>query len=328
VSVVVSAPGKLMVSGEYVVLDGVPALVSATSARLWAHGSPPRSDGSGEAEARSGDPPGLPPEALLALRYAEAELGPVAMTIALDASALRRGSHKLGLGSSSAASAATAGLALAFHGLDPAEERSRVFDLALRGHRAIAPQGSGADVAAASLGGLVDYRADAPEAATSRPWPSGIATRVVWTGVPARTSELLGPVRSMAEEDPAAYAEATAPLVEAAGALREAVLAGDGAAAGMAARAHGRAMGLLGGRAGARILTPSLARVAALAEAAGGGAKPSGAGGGDVAIAFFDEEERAEEFGRACDQAGLDLLPIRLGGAGVRREAGDAPQGR
>jgi phosphomevalonate kinase len=68
-------------------------------------------------------------------------------------------------------------------------------------------------------------------------------------------------------------------------------------------------------------MTPSLARVAALAEAHGGGAKPSGAGGGDVALAFFDDEDRAEAFRGACRLERLALVPLAIGVEGVRVEA-------
>jgi phosphomevalonate kinase len=68
-------------------------------------------------------------------------------------------------------------------------------------------------------------------------------------------------------------------------------------------------------------MTPSLARVAALAEAHGGGAKPSGAGGGDVALAFFADEDRAEAFRGACRLEGLTLVPLAMGVEGVRLDA-------
>src|SRR5690606_39244631 len=96
----ISAPGKLMISGEYVVLDGVDALVAAVDARVMARLSPPGSDGSPEEAPGSPRGGGLPPEAVLARRYAEHELGAVPMGLTIDTSALRSGDRKLGLGSS------------------------------------------------------------------------------------------------------------------------------------------------------------------------------------------------------------------------------------
>ncbi len=312
-----TAPGKLMIAGEYVVLDGAESLVTAVGARVIATASRRGSDRSPGSSPVSPGVSGLPPEAVLARSYAEAELGAAPMELTIDTSALRHGDKKLGLGSSAAASAASAAAVLAWHGGDPAAERRRVLGWALAGHRAVAPQGSGADVAASTLGGLVRFRRDAVEEASTLEWPAAVRVVVVWTGEPARTSDLVAKVRALADGDRARYEEASAPLARAAEALVAAMIEGDARGAMRAAREHGRAMGRLGDAAGAGILTPSLARVAALAEAHGGGAKPSGAGGGDVALAFFDDEARAEAFREACRLEGLTLVPLELGAKGV-----------
>ena len=316
-----SAPGKLMIAGEYVVLDGAESLVAAVGARVIALASPLGSDGSPGSSPVSPGGAGLPPEAVLARSYAEAELGAAPMELTIDTSALRHGDKKLGLGSSAAASAASAAAVLAWHGGDPAAERRRVLGWALAGHRAVAPQGSGADVAASTLGGLVRFRRDAVEEASTIAWPSTLHVVVVWTGEPARTSDLVAKVRALADADRPRYEQATAPLARAAEALLAAMIEGDAHGAVRAAGEHGRAMAGLGHAAGAPIMTPSLARVAALAEAHGGGAKPSGAGGGDVALAFFDDEDRAEAFRGACRAEGLALVPLAIGVAGVRVDA-------
>lgn len=316
-----TAPGKLMIAGEYVVLDGAESLVAAVGARVIALASPLGSDGSPGSSPVSPGGAGLPPEAVLARSYAEAELGAAPMELTIDTSALRHGDKKLGLGSSAAASAASAAAVLAWHGGDPAAERRRVLGWALAGHRAVAPQGSGADVAASTLGGLVRFRRDAVEEASSIAWPSTLHVVVVWTGEPARTSDLVAKVRALADADRPRYEQATAPLARAAEALLAAMIEGDAHGAVRAAGEHGRAMAGLGHAAGAPIMTPLLARVAALAEAHGGGAKPSGAGGGDVALAFFDDEDRAEAFRGACRLEGLALVPLAIGVEGVRVDA-------
>ncbi len=317
----VTAPGKLMISGEYVVLDGAEALVMAVDRRLVVIGSEVAGDRSGAPIAGSPDHGSLPPEALLARQHAEVALGEAErMELTLDASALKSGDDKLGLGSSSAASAAAAGAVLAWHGEDPAAHRRDILRWALAGHRAIAPEGSGADVAAATLGGIVRFtRAEAEEAAEVE-WPYGMHVDVIWTGTPARTSELVRRVKALEAGDPAAYRVRMGALREAADALREAVVAGDAGAAVEAADAHGRAMGALGDAAGAPIVTEALARVAAIARDCGGGAKPSGAGGGDVALGFFTRAEDAAAFRAACAEAGLTPLSLSLGAEGVRVE--------
>ncbi len=315
-----SAPGKMMISGEYVVLEGAEALVAAVDRRLEAVASPRlenRSAGSSGGSAQRGT---LPPEALLAREYAEAVLGEAPMELSLDASALRRGDRKLGLGSSSAAAAAAAAAVLAWHGRDPSEHRREILGWALAGHHAVAPQGSGADVAAATLGGVVRFVREHAERAEAVEWPHILDVEVVWTGTPARTSELVAKVKALEIDAPERYRDSMRRLRDASEDLLGAITEDDAPRAVRAADTHGRAMGALGEASGAPIVTEELARVAALALAHGGGAKPSGAGGGDVALAFFARPEHSASFRAACHGAGLTLLSVSLGAEGVRAE--------
>ena len=50
------------------------------------------------------------------------------------------------------------------------------------------------------------------------------------------------------------------------------------------------------------------------------GTKPSGAGGGDVAIALFADESSEERFRALCSDCKFTLLTIELGAPGVRLE--------
>jgi len=310
----------MMISGEYVVLEGAEALVAAVDRRLEAVGSERLTDGSGASIARSSESGTLPPEALLARKYAEATLGAVSMELTLDASALRRGDRKLGLGSSSAAAAAAAAAVLRWHGRDPADHRREVLGWALAGHHAVAPQGSGADVAAATLGGVVRFVRERAEHAQPVQWPHTLDVQVVWTGIPARTSDLVAKVRALEVDAPERYRDAMHQLRDASEDLLGAITEGQAMAAVGAADRHGLAMGALGEASGAPIVTEELARVAALARENNGGAKPSGAGGGDVALAFFSNPDDSRRFRAACVKADLTLLSVELGAEGVRSE--------
>jgi phosphomevalonate kinase len=316
----VSAPGKLMIAGEYVVLDGAEALVAAVSARAFASWSAPAADGSPAPRTDSPDAATPIPEAMLARTRAERALGVVPMDLAIDTRSLRFGQRKLGLGSSAAAAVASAAAVAVYHGRVVDEERRQILGWALEGHTAVAPQGSGADVAASALGGLVRFhRGKAAEARTVT-WPEGLSIEVIWSGEPARTSDLVAKVRALSAENPSRYEAVAGPLRDAAEALLEAVVAGDVRSAVHAAGRHGDAMRALGDAAGAPIVTPELASIAAMAQAHGGAAKPSGAGGGDVALAFFADEKAAEEFRARCLSAGLTPLPLQIGAEGVRIE--------
>ena len=158
------------------------------------------------------------------------------------------------------------------------------------------------------------------EAAERIDWPADLDVTIVWTGTPARTSDLVAKVKQLEVDAPDRYRGAMDVLSSAAAELLDAIETSDAERAVRAADAHGRAMGALGDAADAPIMTDDLERIAELARACGGGAKPSGAGGGDVALAFFSSAKASNRFREACSSAGLTLLSFTLGAAGVRLE--------
>ena len=321
-SVAVSAPGKLVISGEYVVLEGAPALVVAVDRRAIAQlrsrggadGSPPPGHG-------SPDRASIPEEAAASFAKAQEICGPVPLDLAIDTRALRADERKLGLGSSAAAAAAAAGAVFAYHGHDLDDVREPVLAAALAGHGAVAPEGSGIDVAAAVMGGLLRFVRDGDDVSTSRlEMPRSMAFAVVWTGTPARTSDLVRAVRELGARDADAYGRAMAGLRTASGSLLDAIAKDDAERAIAATAEHAEAMARLGRAAGAPIVDSRLTRVAEHARAHGGAAKPSGAGGGDVAIAVFPGQAVPEGFETACTRDGMRLLDVALGAEGVRAE--------
>jgi phosphomevalonate kinase len=61
-----------------------------------------------------------------------------------------------------------------------------------------------------------------------------------------------------------------------------------------------------------------VAEAAELARSLGGAAKPSGAGGGDLGLAFFSDPRAADTFTARCPQ-GLLVLDLQLGATGAYR---------
>jgi len=316
-SVHVSAPGKLMVAGEYAVLHGAEALVVAVDRRV-------------HARIGAGSEPRPPREAEAARREAELLAGPATGSMSIDVTALRSpmiggqpaGALKLGLGSSAAAAAAGAGVVLAYHGQDVGADdvRARARAAALAGHGAVAPGGSGADVTASVLGGVLRYRMrDGVPVYASLRWPEDLHPVVVWTGTEARTSELVEAVDALGRRDAAAHQRAMNAVAVAAAAMVVALEAADAARVIAATEEHCGAMATLGRAAGAPIVDASHGRIAALARDAGGAAKPSGAGGGDVALALFVDPGSAAHFGRACQAEGFTLLSLTFGAPGLLR---------
>jgi phosphomevalonate kinase len=92
-----------------------------------------------------------------------------------------------------------------------------------------------------------------------------------------------------------------------------------------AAGRYGRHMGELGKAAGVSIVTEAFAEAGALARELGGEVKPSGAGGGDVGLAFFATPEAASLFARAC-RPRYQVLDLQLSPGGVRRRSSDEPE--
>jgi phosphomevalonate kinase len=57
--------------------------------------------------------------------------------------------------------------------------------------------------------------------------------------------------------------------------------------------------------------TPEIEYIVQTAEALGGGAKPSGAGGGDCTVALFPTDHGAQEFRRRMTDRGLPCIPVQ-----------------
>jgi len=66
-------------------------------------------------------------------------------------------------------------------------------------------------------------------------------------------------------------------------------------------------------KAGISYLTPTLKAIVTLAQSLGGGAKPSGAGGGDCALALFHDASQEREFVHQLDKIdAVCVIPTAL----------------
>lgn len=302
-----SAPGKALLCGEYAVLEGAPAVVAAVDRRVivrW-----------------TDDEVTMPPEARATLERAQRATRPVDGALDVDATALRRGDVKLGVGSSAAAAAASAAAVFASHDYDveDVEVRRRIFACALEGHATVAPQGSGVDVAASTFGGFLRYRKGVASPPSLR-IPRDLRISLVWTGHAARTSDLVARVGAFGRAQPTQYRALLEALAGLAEAFAEAFERGTAEDVVRAAGRYGAAMGALGDAAQAPIVESRLSTASDLAGSFSGAAKPCGAGGGDVAIAFFTDPERARAFELACEDKGLHPIDVSFGAEGVRSE--------
>lgn len=309
-----SAPGKLVLVGEYAVVDGFPAVVAAVSRRASAVvdvAVTPAQD----IEVRGNDPRWVSrtesarEQPLLAAVLVELERRGIALPavrVAVSTTDFTRDGKKLGLGSSAAAAVAMTSVFAHPLGADT------VHDIARAAHRAFQGGGSGIDVAASTYGGVLTFQAG--RASPAPVIPAGIDVVVAWTGVPAKTQGFVDAWRALAHrlEHARAIDAATTRFLSA---LTR-------ADASDVVRAVGDARSALAAMAAAAkidVVTRAHQRIAELARASGGDAKPSGAGGGDVAVCFVPTERRAalEEALRA---ERFDVIDVTIGERGARRD--------
>ncbi len=328
------APGKLILLGEYAVLDGAPALVVAVDRDVRCAVTPDaglRVDagqhGAVDWPVDRGATP-LPLVRALLARLADPPPG----RYRLDSDALYAdtadGRRKLGLGSSAATTVALAAALRAEAQPDPAA----IYRLAQEVHRAVQGTGSGADVAASSFGGALAYRwlddpAKAPLDALSAGDGAGHATPLrapdtplwaVWSGDSASTVALVGQVAEWARRDPAGHRRRIAELGFAARAGIDAWQADDRAGLAAAAEAGRRAIVGLGRDAKVELCTALHRGLHRAAARHGAGVKPTGAGGGDLAWIYAAEPAAEAAAAKALEAAGHPVFRLTVA-AGVER---------
>ncbi|MBK8012345.1 MAG: hypothetical protein IPK13_13430 [Deltaproteobacteria bacterium] len=295
-----SAPGKIMLMGEYAVLEGGPALIAAVNRRASGRWADDGASGRGTAEALGPVEFAIEPSPVVASVFARARLlgYPCGNDVVIDTARFRDGAgEKLGLGSSSAAAVVAAALIVG------QVDHTAILDLALGGHRgAFRGQGSGVDVAASVYGGVFSTCSQpAPRTPLGAALP-GLGLYVLFTGHSASTAEFVRASRACGRF--ARHAETMAALAEAGIAAYSAEKAEDFLEV---ARAYGAAMADLGADAGVPIVTEQIAAVMQAAAAGGGAAKPSGAGGGDIVVLWSRSPELAASVAAATDCTVLDV---------------------
>jgi phosphomevalonate kinase len=309
---VATAPGKLLLTGEYAVLEGAPAVVAAVDARAVACRAPRRPSPFLDA---------------LAARLAE-RLGAehpcaraAAADIAVDTAAFSRGGQKLGLGSSAAATVAAAALALDADGGAAPATRDAIFELSFAAHGdaqgARGSRGSGADIAASTHGGVLAYQLAGDRGrAAPLPLPRSITLIAFFTGTSADTVTMVGKVHSAG----AATRASLDAIARASEDLAQAIARDDASAILRAIRDGGAGIAALGAAAGYDLETAAV-RVArdALAHL-DGAVKTTGAGGGDLAIAVLPRGANADEAAAALIQAGCQVVPLSIDPRGVQIE--------
>ena len=222
---------------------------------------------------------------------------------------------KFGLGSSAALTVALTALIFELAPKGAPNDKKSLFEISQKAHELVSPGGSGVDVAAAVFGGNFLYTRGEPKArkALTQLCPPELKALAVFSGSAQSTSSFIEKVRDFQRADSAAH-DAIMSRIKNASALM--AKSGDPREYCKAVGEHLEAERELGERAGADIVSAPHALIAATARTHGGAAKPSGAGGGDVAIAFVPKENVALFEGDLL-RAGLQVLPLTFGDLGV-----------
>lgn len=346
--VVASAPGKVLLLGDYAVLEGAPALVMAVDRRVQVRvvGRP------GAAASRVDAPqvglvdaalswctnagPDFLEPALAArpeldlLRGAVAQalawtrqqghaVAPVHLTVD-SADFFRPAADKLGLGSSAALSAAViAALAHHWGAVGPAPDD--LWQLARAAHAAgHAPAGSGVDVAASVWGGLLRFRrwpdAPQPEIVPLRPW-AALHLLILDTGAAAATAPLVAQVGALREHDPSRYWSLFERLALLSRAGTEFWGLQQMQAFTSVVEAYHVALVELGEAAEAAIVSPVHLALHAEARAVGAWYKSSGAGGADIGVAFCESARSARRLARRAVAVGAQPLALEMAAQGA-----------
>lgn len=301
--VTASAPGKVIVAGEYAVLQGAPTICIAVNHRATV--TIERSEGGSHCVSA----PGYMPDevqfrnvAAIAddhpLLAAVWEQYPMAtqepLNIVIDTRSFYSDRQKLGIGSSAAAVVALCGALGAVAGqAGGVGRRAHAVHRALQGGR-----GSGADVASSVQGGVIDYRMR-ETATVGLGWPKDLHYALLWSGHPSSTAVQLEKLDSMA-----AGAAATA-LVSAAEDVAAAWHKGAAQPILFALRDYTVALRGYDADTQLGIFEAGHGALTEMAAESGLVYKPCGAGGGDFGIAITDDLRTLRKFVATAEEKGF-----------------------
>ena len=214
--------------------------------------------------------------------------------------------RKLGFGSSAAVVVACAGAT------SQKPLTAEAFALLRDWHnRAQDSTGSGGDVAASLLGGLVWLEQGVPTRLPAAPPPLAVFKHAQAASTPSLTKQ----IRAFAGRAAHEYGALETRLVAAATRGRTALKEADLASWVTACRDANAALDELGQRAKVAIVNDAHRALVAKVEAAGGACKPSGAGGGDLSLVTTPDEATLQ---RLIDELGLERVVVAATGLETR----------
>lgn len=349
------APGKMILLGEYAVLEGSPALVCAVdryarvqaaynrtgehfirAASLGIEGEPFVINANGKVRFNPTADSLLIKRlgffaALYESLYPRLVKAGKGIKLALDTTDFysQQLHTKFGFGSSAALTVAMTAAIDALAG-EKLFSNKEILHLALQAHhQAQGKMGSGIDVAASVYGGVLIYQKDAEQEFPARepqnvPLRDDIPMIVVWSGKSASTRSMVGAVNVLKAQNSSLYRsimdDLTTLSVDGIAAYRQ----GSGDEFLRLVNDYYRTMDRLGKEAGADIISAEHAALFELCTAEGAAYKPSGAGGGDIGIVFCRETQQRDFLKQKITQQNFNIVPVMVASQGIKRTEEDS----
>jgi len=349
----VRVPGKVVLIGEYVVIEGAPAVVMAVDryARVRIEPCSPgacrfdpsqagvaplafRLRANGAVEFSGPLAPDLARSAALLDRLARFHRRHhdrlVPFRVAVDTRPLhdRQTGIKLGLGSSAAVAVGLdRGLRELLGGVAeaPRDTLCRLLPVYRLGQ---GDRGSGIDLAAALYGGVVRFQWCSGEVRIAPvDLPERLLLDFVWTGRPASTGAYLERYANWCAERPDESTRLREAMAATARAAEQALVRNDADAVLVSMQRYGGQMATMGRRMGADLLGGVHGAVRDRAEALGLAYKPTGAGGGDLGVIAGTDPDRMAKMRQWLGDSAIACPVLRpaAGGAMVEPPAPGNP---
>lgn len=319
-----SAPGKLVLIGEYAVTKGLPALSMAVNRRAIACRSS-SADNTHSLKSSmfpaevfyfqkhhenyhwSLTPPEQAQDFIEHLPWPDTDNNSPGIQLELDTRGFFQQDKpsKTGIGSSAA-------LMLAASAVLKADSESAQTSH----HRLQQHTGSGIDLATSQHGGLICFQQQQPVKELNL--PGNFYWQAVWTGESAETYKFLQAFNAWIEKHPDSW---KARKKQAASLIAEAITAvgkGNGLNLTACIRAYGEWMRELGGAIKQPIYTPAYEKIRTMALNTDCAWKPSGAGGGDIGLICAASRHNLHEINRTITDAGYKILDLEIDPDGLK----------
>ncbi|WP_069131216.1 mevalonate kinase family protein [Rhodohalobacter halophilus] len=346
-SICVKSPGKLILLGEYAVLEHAPALVTAVDRHCIVKVAPLYNstfqirtknlklpeiqftlDSDGDAHFRN---PLSTKEAnqlrfvLSMIKYVTQRYGKIpGAYIEIDTVPFyhKTTGHKFGLGSSAALTVSILSALMEY--MNQHIEPEDLYREAFLAHRhAQGKLGSGTDIAASATGGVMSYTM--PESidklngqVVPHEWPDDLHMVTIWAGYAASTRSFVNNVNEFRDRNPLRYDSIMRSMMELSYRGSEAFANSDTDSFLEIVNLFKDQEYLLGKESGTEIISDVHQEICRLVQRFGGVYKPSGAGGGDIGVAFCKSAAVADQIRQIIGESMFDVMDLRMNPTGMK----------